>query len=140
MQYQLCFQSVPENIAWGSISADQACEVSMMTKVNILVAQICCKLKKDKLNCKLLDIQNIYIYTYNVYIIQIIYVLYIYLYYTYIYIYNVYIYIYMYVYPIYNAYVIYHHFILLPFNSLDLRIDKGDDGFSTLCHSYGFGC
>ena len=37
IQYQLYFQSVPGNIAWGSVSADRAFEVSTMAEGNISV-------------------------------------------------------------------------------------------------------
>ena len=72
IQYYLYFQSVPGNIAWGSISTSQACEVSTMVEGNISVqiwktiiivsiAQICYKLSKEKLNCKLFDIYIVYL-------------------------------------------------------------------------------
>ena len=37
IQYQLYFQSAPENNRWGTIRANQACEVSTMAEGNILV-------------------------------------------------------------------------------------------------------
>ena len=37
IEYQLHFQSVPRNIAWGSISADRAFNVSTMAEDNISV-------------------------------------------------------------------------------------------------------
>ena len=37
IEYQLHFQSVPRNVAWGSISADRAFNVSTMAEDNISV-------------------------------------------------------------------------------------------------------
>ena len=66
--------------ARGPISADQACQVSTMaegyisvqiwkTVIIVSIAQICYKLTKEKLHCKLFGIYKIYIYNiYNIYI------------------------------------------------------------------------
>ena len=35
---------------------------------------------------------------------------------------------------------IYIYFILLRLNPFGLRVDRGDGGLSTLCHSCGFAC
>ena len=39
-----------------------------------------------------------------------------------------------------HIYMAPHHFILLRLNPFDLRVDRGDGGLSTLCHSCGFAC
>ena len=33
-----------------------------------------------------------------------------------------------------------HHFIMLQLNSFGLRVERGDGGLSTLCHSWRLAC
>ena len=100
------------------------------TVIIVSIAQICYKLTKEKLNCKLFDIYiYIYIYIHNMHIIYIIYIIHI-IYYIYIYIYNLQV----------NLYIQFTISSCYSSILLTLGLIGGDGGLGTLCHTCGFAC